>query len=397
MKTLLLLLIATISLSAATTTVTDHVYTASGGNATGSLVIKNAAFTSYTGLAIARASQTINLTAGVFTVALEPTPAGVYYEVTYRVSPQLSWTEYWSVPISTPSVGLATVRRSTPSFFVDIAQLNPGTSAKGDLIAFDGSYWRNVSVGGNGSRLEADSSQTAGVRWVSPADPLTFTFHDEFCGDGVTTGNIGSFGWYAAATGTGAAIATVASQANHPCLISLTTGTDNNGTVFLTSGRSTTNGFTTGSDLMSSVWEFQALFKFNSSTLTDHLVNFGWISDPTSAVSDSVSIKWTGGTDTNFQAEACNSSTCTDTDLGVPPVADTWYRFKIYRLSTDSGAVAHYCINDCGTTVAITTNTPTSAVLQFGVKFKNPPAGVTSRVMYLDMISGIYNFGSSRW
>jgi hypothetical protein len=43
------------------------------------------------------------------------------------------------------------------------------TEAKGMLIAHDGANWLGLSVGANGQVLEADSVQSAGVKWATPS------------------------------------------------------------------------------------------------------------------------------------------------------------------------------------------------------------------------------------
>ena len=94
------------------TTITDTIYRADGTPAAGQLVITWPAFTTAANNAVAAGEKTITLGAsGALSTQLAPnegaTPAGSYYKVVYKLSYGTTATEYWTVPIATPTnVGL---------------------------------------------------------------------------------------------------------------------------------------------------------------------------------------------------------------------------------------------------------------------------------------------------
>ena len=96
----------------ALTTITDTIYRADGTPAAGQLVITWPAFTTAANNAVAAGEKTLTLGAGgALSTQLAPnegaTPAGSYYKIVYQLSDGTTATEYWTVPIATPtSVGL---------------------------------------------------------------------------------------------------------------------------------------------------------------------------------------------------------------------------------------------------------------------------------------------------
>jgi hypothetical protein len=96
----------------ALTTITDTIYRADGAPAAGQLVISWPAFTTAGNRAVAAGEKTLTLGAnGALSTQLAPnegaTPAGSYYKVVYKLTDGTTATEYWTVPITTPTtVGL---------------------------------------------------------------------------------------------------------------------------------------------------------------------------------------------------------------------------------------------------------------------------------------------------
>ena len=97
------------------TPISDTVYYASGAAASGTVLVSWPAFTTGSGQSVPKGSTSIALGAGgTLNVSLAPnagaTPAGTYYTVVYHLDDGSTSREYWSVPVSTGMLSLATVR-----------------------------------------------------------------------------------------------------------------------------------------------------------------------------------------------------------------------------------------------------------------------------------------------
>src|ERR1035438_1596149 len=84
------------------TLISDTLYEADGSKASGTALISWPAFTSPDNFPIAQGSLGITISNGVISVQLVPTigatPAGTSYTVTYSLSNNNNYTEYWTVP-----------------------------------------------------------------------------------------------------------------------------------------------------------------------------------------------------------------------------------------------------------------------------------------------------------
>ena len=92
----------------AMTTVTDVVYRADGTPAAGTLIISWPAFSTADGKAVASGNLTVPIGAGgAVSLGLAPNsgaiPSGTYYKVVYQLSDDTSSTEYWTVPLTSPT------------------------------------------------------------------------------------------------------------------------------------------------------------------------------------------------------------------------------------------------------------------------------------------------------
>jgi hypothetical protein len=90
------------------TTITDVAYRANGQPAAGSLVISWPAFSTQNNRAIVAGQATVAIGAsGVVSVALAPNegarPAGSFYKVIYKLDDGTTATEYWTVPLLSPT------------------------------------------------------------------------------------------------------------------------------------------------------------------------------------------------------------------------------------------------------------------------------------------------------
>lgn len=113
----ILLLVASSSAFAQTpslTTISDTVYRADGGRASGTLLISWPAFTTADGATVAAGNLSVTLGAnGSFSAQLAPnsgaTPAGTFYTVTYQLTDGTVKTENWAVGTTSPET-IAQVR-----------------------------------------------------------------------------------------------------------------------------------------------------------------------------------------------------------------------------------------------------------------------------------------------
>ncbi|MCU1309986.1 MAG: putative autotransporter protein [Candidatus Angelobacter sp.] len=90
------------------TTISDVVYRANGQPATGTVVITWPTFTTSDNKAVAAGELSVAIGAsGVLTLSLAPnesaTPNGTYYKVVYKLSDGTTSTEYWVVPLASPT------------------------------------------------------------------------------------------------------------------------------------------------------------------------------------------------------------------------------------------------------------------------------------------------------
>lgn len=126
----------------ALTTIADTIYRADGTPAAGQLVITWPAFTTAGNKAVAAGEKTLALGAsGALSTQLAPnegaTPAGSYYKVVYKLTDGTTATEYWTVPITTPTtVGLirATVVPSQVAAQLVTRQYVDNVLGGGDIV-----------------------------------------------------------------------------------------------------------------------------------------------------------------------------------------------------------------------------------------------------------------------
>lgn len=153
------------------TTITDTIYTADGGLATGVAQISCPAFMTADGREIAITKKIITLENGAFSVEIEPTdtaqPQGTVYSVLFFVSPGSSWTQYWNVITSDTPVRIADILVDAvpaQAIAVGLSQLSGG-AAPGDLIARGPASFARMGVGADGTVLTVDGTKPNGLDW----------------------------------------------------------------------------------------------------------------------------------------------------------------------------------------------------------------------------------------
>jgi hypothetical protein len=183
------------------THIKDTLYQAPGKLAQGRIVFSNPAFTTAGGQQIAAGSQTVYIVNGVVDFYAAPTigasPA-VSYSATYYLSSGWTATETWDVPVSASPIALNGIR-SASAFRVDLGNVMAGNrtigdcviiasgsggarildtqpctaggtplTSKGQIFSF-GTSIAALNPGADGTVLFADSAQTLGLHWKTPA------------------------------------------------------------------------------------------------------------------------------------------------------------------------------------------------------------------------------------
>jgi hypothetical protein len=144
---------------------------------------------------------------------------------------------------------------------------------------------------------------------------------EEFCGNvPSTTGTIGNFGWdktvIVAGTNPTAAIASVA---NHPCLITLTTNTTATNGVGISLGP----GFGVLFPGNSTNWQAEWIQSINQVATGSYRIGFGTVDSATAIPTNGIYFRFLNGTDTfiNACSDSASTETCTPTTV-APTAAD---------------------------------------------------------------------------
>lgn len=176
---------------AARTTVTDILYNPSGTRFNGSMYLTSStSFVASDGNLVVPSQQRIQVTNGVFTVALEPNdtsvPSGTYYVVTYQLQNGLPLVENWVVPTSPTPVSLGAVRTinpPTPGTSIGLSQISLGGASPGQCLtalsswlpSFACIYWNKYGVDAetNGVTLTA-AKMLGGIINGTPTGPASY-------------------------------------------------------------------------------------------------------------------------------------------------------------------------------------------------------------------------------
>jgi hypothetical protein len=158
---------------------------------------------------------------------------------------------------------------------------------------------------------------------------------EEFCGNTpATTTTVGQYGWDITVLVAGTnPVAAVASVANHPCLITLTTNTTATNGVGITLGPAVGILFPGAS----TNWQSEWIVKINQITSGSYRVGFGTVDTATAIPTNGIYFRFLQGTDTFIMAcsDSAGSETCTATT--ITPTAADWVDF--YMSSSTTGAV----------------------------------------------------------
>ena len=135
------------------TTITDTLYGLAGDKFEGTAVITLIGASYSADRTLVPAAKTVTITAGVLSVVLESnatiTPANTYYVAKFEDADGAGWREYWSVPVSTPAVTLATVRIAStvsPTLVINPSQIDDGGATTGQALVWSGTAWVPVTL-----------------------------------------------------------------------------------------------------------------------------------------------------------------------------------------------------------------------------------------------------------
>jgi len=240
---------------------------------------------------------------------------------------------------------------------------------------------------------EALDAIDAHLARFAPDSLLALRIVEHFTGGALSNG--APFSLSSSGTGSGYD-GTVASEAGHPGIGQLSTGTTTTGYAFMASKSGALCVF--GSD----AWTFRCAFKLpvvsdGTDTYT-FIAGFG--DTPTAAAqTDGAFIRYTHGTNSGkFQCVTESNTTETATDSGVTVAADTWYRLDIsvnlagtsvtFTLKTASGDPVLVATN--------TTNIPTTSARATGILLGLiKSAGTTARTVLVDLMDAGCVLGAS--
>ena len=178
---------------------------------------------------------------------------------------------------------------------------------------------------------------------------------DEFCGNTPgTSPTIGQLGWDSAVIVTGTnPVAAVASVANHPCLITLTTDTTATHGVGISLGPAMGVLFPGNS----TSWQEEWIVSPNQVATGSYRVGFGTVDSATAIPTNGIYFRFLKGTDTFINAcmDSAGVETCTATT--ITPSAGDWLHFTMS--SSVTGTVT-FTVKDV-TSGAISTVSASSA------------------------------------
>ncbi|MGA7921072.1 MAG: hypothetical protein WCA38_15525 [Candidatus Acidiferrales bacterium] len=148
---------------------------------------------------------------------------------------------------------------------------------------------------------------------------------EEFCGNTpATTTTVGQYGWDITVIVTGTnPVAAVASVANHPCLITLTTDTTATNGVGISLGHGVGVLFPGNS----TNWQSEHIAEINQVATGSYRIGFGTVDSATAIPTNGIYFRFLNGTDTFINACSDTTSTETCTPTTVAPTAGDYVDF----------------------------------------------------------------------
>lgn len=258
----------------------------------------------------------------------------------------------------------------------------------------DGQIW--YDSGTQRFRCQQNGGTVDCVSGIAANDPTAAQWNEEFCGgvDPGGNGTIGALGWRGSTTGTGAALsASLDSDANHPCVFQLSSGTTSGGGSSIFLGQP--SGYQSMQGWSGQEFELQFVFRLDS-TFTNQVFRAGLADVAASAnPANRIGVRVTGGVDAQYMFEACSAGTCATPASSGVTVDASWHRVRVFRKAGDNVNTIRYCLDGCSSSQQILTNVPATAMSIVSSMY-NPAGGSSSSTLKLDWFSG-YLKGISRW
>lgn len=261
---------------------------------------------------------------------------------------------------------------TTMSFFHTAANINElidekqdtaTLTTKADLYVKSSTDIIRLPIGSDDQVLTADSAQTAGMKWATPAaggGGITFDitaesapYFDDFIGGDDATDEIGILGWRSNKGGSGSQFQEIAGELEHPGIFRLRSPSAAAGRAAIALRKNV------GHIEPSADWVWEAILRVNIDLTNQERVvcGFGDVYSVVGDQSNGVYFEYVGG-DTNWQLTTNNGGTKTRRDTTFAVVNNNWVHLKM----TKTGSSIQANINGSDLGAAVTTNIPTAVI-----------------------------------
>lgn len=201
---------------------------------------------------------------------------------------------------------------------------------------------------------------------------------EDFCGNTPSvTATIGQYGWDKTVIVTGTnPVAAIASVANHPCLITLTTNTTATNGVGISIG----NGFGILFPGAAAGWQAEWIQEINQVATGSYRIGFGTVDSATAIPTNGIYFRFLNGTDTFINAcsdssgvETCTATTITPTaldyvDLFMSSSVTGAVTFKVVDVTTPATSTVTLCPAGCtaAATLPVVVLSPMFSIVETG-------------------------------
>jgi hypothetical protein len=280
----------------------------------------------------------------------------------------------------------------------------PASPATGDILTIGATsgLLERLGVGADGTVLTADSAEDKGIKWATPsaggggagADPANeFVFYDDLTA--AVPSSTSSKPWARAISGSPATVSDLTTDAAHPGIWRLETGTSSTGFAAVAHETDPSSedlaGYVLDTDALTIEWLVRIpTLPDGTQTFELHLgLASIWTNSVTPARRALAIVRWNGSA-VRWRVEARHAGTSSTSDASTGPSANTWHHVK---LTCDSSQVS---LDVDGTNVAsVATNIPTTGATLGAMVTKS--AGSTSRTVDLDLVRATKSFSTPRY